>query len=222
MPRKRRKARKKNPNTIREQYNRAYTNYLARVNRQVSLGYDVHVIKKVKNPRRESIRRLERQTAKTIKEHSTLYDMITGDEVKHHRKLAERINREFSSLSPVEQALSQERGELVKGVEVSEEVVDGTDMVIEEWYNYIEKSFKPETAQYIKEKTDWLVNKDRQAFATVLYKNPDILPQAGDSDRRVIDAKFSEMHKALNMYMDNPAYMSNFMDNVTGIVERED
>lgn len=217
-----RKSRKKNPNTIRAQYNKAYRNYLARVNRQVRVGYNVDVIQRVKNPTRASIRRLEHQTAKTIKEHSTLYDMITGEEVTHSKKSAERINREFSSLSPVEQALSQEKGELIKGVQVSEEVVDGTDMIIEQWYDYIEKSFKPQTAQYIKEKTDWLVNKDRQSFATVLYKNPDILPEAGDSDRRVIDAKFSEMYKALNMYMDNPAYMSNFMDNVTGIVERED
>lgn len=217
-----RKARKKNPNTIREQYNKAYRNYLARVNRQVRVGYNVDVIQRVKNPTRASIRRLQKQTAKTIKEHSTLYDMITGEEVTTQRKSAERINREFSSLSPMEQALSQERGELVTGIEVSEEVINGADMIIERWYDYIEKSFKPQTAQYIKEKTDWLVNKDRQAFATVLYKNPDILPEAGDSDRRVIDAKFSEMYKALNMYMDNPAYMSNFMDNVTGIVERED
>lgn len=217
-----RKARKKNSNTIRAQYNKAYRNYLARVNRQVRVGYNVDVIQRVKNPTRSSIRRLEQQTAKTIKEHSTLYDMITGEEVTRQRRSAERINREFSSLSPVEQALSQEKGELVKGVQVSEEVVDGTVMIIEQWYDYIEKSFKPQTAQYIKEKTDWLVNKDRQAFATVLYKNPDILPEAGDSDRRVIDAKFSEMYKALNMYMDNPAYMSNFMDNITGIVERED
>lgn len=220
MPRKSRK--KKNPNTIREQYNRAYRNYLVRVNRQVRVGYNVDVIQRVKNPTRASIRRLEKQTAKTIKEHSTLYDMITGEEVTSHRKSAERINREFSSLSPVEQALSQEKGTLVKGLQVSEEAVDGADMLISQWYEFIEKSFKPQTAQYIKEKSDWLVNKDRKAFATVLYKNPDILPEAGDSDRRVIDAKFSEMYNALNMYMDNPAYMSNFMDNVTGIVERED
>lgn len=217
-----RKSRKKNPNTIREQYNKAYRNYLARVNRQVRVGYNVDVIQRVKNPTRASIRRLEQQTAKTIKEHSTLYSMVTGEEVTHNRKSAERINREFSSLSPVEQALSQEKGTLVKGVQVSEEAVNGADMLISQWYEFIEKSFKPQTAQYIKEKTDWLVNKDRHAFATVLYKNPDILPEAGDSDRRVIDAKFSEMYNALNMYMDNPAYMSNFMDNVTGIVERED
>lgn len=217
-----RKTRKKSKNTIRDQYNKAYRNYLARVNRQVRVGYDVKVIQRVKKPTMSSIRRLEKQNAKTIKEHSTLYSMITGEEVTRQRKSAERINREFSSLSPVEQALSQEKGELVKSVQVSEEVVDGTDMIIDQWYDYIEKSFKPQTAQYIKEKTDWLVNKDRQAFATVLYKNPDILPEAGDSDRRVIDAKFSEMYNALNMYMDNPTYMSNFMDNVTGIVERED
>lgn len=217
-----RKSRKKNPNTIRAQYNKAYRNYLARVNRQVRVGYNVDVIKRVKKPTRASIRRLEQQKAKYIKEHSTLYDMITGGEVTSHRKSAERINREFSSLSPVEQALSREKGTLVKGVEVSEEAVDGADMLISQWYEFIEKSFKPQTAQYIKEKTDWLVNKDRKAFATLLYKNPDILPEAGDSDRRVIDAKFSEMYKALNMYMDNPAYMSNFMDNVTGVVEREE
>lgn len=96
--------------------------------------------------------------------------MITGEEVTSHRKSAERINREFSSLSPVEQSLSQEKGILVKGIQVSEEAVNGADMLIAQWYEFIEKSFKPQTAQYIKEKTDWLVNKDRHAFATVLYK----------------------------------------------------
>lgn len=220
MPRKSRK--KKNPNTIKEQYNRAYKNYLRRVSTQVRLGYDVKVIKKAKYPDRDSIKRLEKQTAKTIKEHSRLVDMLTGEEAIEHRKQVEKVNRKFVELSPMEQELSREQGVIVTGLHVSEEEVDGADMLISQWYEFIEKNFKPQTAQYIKEKTDWLVNKDRKAFATVLYKNPDILPEAGDSDRRVIDAKFSEMYKALNMYMDNPAYMSNFMDNVTGIVERED
>lgn len=147
-----RKSRKKNPNTIRAQYNKAYRNYLARVNRQVRVGYNVDVIQRVKNPTRASIRRLEQQTAKTIKEHSTLYNMITGEEVTSHRKSAERINREFSSLSPVEQSLSQEKGILVKGIQVSEEAVNGADMLIAQWYEFIEKSFKPQTAQYIKER----------------------------------------------------------------------
>lgn len=221
MPRKRRKARKKNPNTIREQYNRAYTNYLARVNRQVSLGYDVHVIKKVKNPRRESIRRLERQTAKTIKEHSTLYDMITGDEVTHHRKLAERINREFSSLSPVEQELSREQGKITK-YEPFEDAVSAVDITIENWYDYVEKSFTPQIAQYIKERSDAMINTDRDAFAYAIAENPDALPSPGyHNSERMVDASFSNIARIMNVNKNSEGFQS-FIDGVSGIVERED
>lgn len=213
--------RKKNPNTIREQYNKAYRNYLARVNRQVRVGYNVNVIQRVKNPTRASIRRLEQQTAKTIKEHSTLYSMITGEEVTRQRKSAERINREFSSLSPVEQELSREQGKITK-YHPSEDVVSAVDITIENWYDYVEKSFTPQIAQYIKERSDAMINNDRDAFAYAIAKNPDALPSPGyHNSERMVDASFSNIARIMNVDKNSEGFQS-FVDGVSGIVERED
>lgn len=216
-----RKSRKKNPNTIRAQYNKAYRNYLARVNRQVRVGYNVDVIKRVKNPTRASIRRLEQQTGKTIKEHSTLYDMITGEEVTRQRKSAERINREFSSLSPVEQELSREQGKITKYQPV-EDAISSVDITIENWYDYVEKSFTPKIAQYIKERSDAMINTDRDAFAYAIAENPDALPSPGyHNSERMVDASFSNIARIMNVDKNSEGFQS-FIDGVSGIVERED
>lgn len=216
-----RKSRKKNPNTIRAQYNKAYRNYLSRVNRQVRVGYNVDVIQRVKNPTRASIRRLEQQTAKTIKDHSTLYDMITGEEVTHNRKSAERINREFSSLSPVEQELSREQGKITK-YEPFEYAISAVDITIENWYDYVEKSFTPKIAQYIKERSDAMINTDRDAFAYAIAENPDALPSPGyHNSERMVDASFSNIARIMNVDKNSEGFQT-FMNNVTGIVERED
>ena len=215
-----RKSGKKNPNTIREQYNKAYRNYLARVNRQVRLGYNVDVIQRVKNPTRASIRRLAKQTAKTIKEHSTLYNMITGEEVTRQRKSAERINREFSSLSPVEQELSREQGKITK-YEPFEDAVSAVDITIENWYDYVEKSFTPQIAQYIKERSDAMINTDRDAFAYAIAENPDALPSPGyHNSERMVDASFSNIARIMNVDKNSEGFQS-FVDGVSGIVERE-
>lgn len=213
--------RKKNPNTIREQYNRAYRNYLARVNRQVGVGYNVDVIQRVKNPTRASIRRLQKQTAKTIKEHSTLYNMITGEEVTRQRKSAERINREFSSLSPVEQELSREQGKITK-YQPFEDAVSAVDITIENWYDYVEKSFTPQIAQYIKERSDAMINTDRDAFAYAIAENPNALPSPGyHNSERMVDASFSNIARIMNVNKNSEGFQ-RFIDGVSGIVERED
>lgn len=216
-----RKARSKNPNTIRAQYNKAYRNYLARVNRQARVGYNVDVIQRVKNPTRASIRRLQKQTAKTIKEHSTLYDMITGQEVTRQRKSAERINREFSSLSPIEQELSREQGKITR-YEPSEGAISAVDITIENWYDYVEKSFTPQIAQYIKERSDAMINTDRDAFAYAIAENPDALPSPGyHNSERMVDASFSNIARIMKVDKNSEGFQS-FIDGVSGIVERED
>lgn len=216
-----RKSRKKNPNTIREQYNKAYRNYLARVNRQVRVGYNVDVIQRVKKPTEASIRRLAKQTAKTIKEHSALYNMITGEEVTRQRKSVERINREFSSLSPVEQELSRERGKITK-YEPLEGAISAVDITIENWYDYVEKSFTPQIAQYIKERSDAMINIDRDAFAYAIAENPDALPSPGyHNSERMVDASFSNIARIMKVDKNSEGFQS-FVDGVSGIVERED
>ena len=216
-----RKSRKKNTNTIRAQYNKAYRNYLARVNRQVRVGYNVDVIQRVKNPTMASIRRLQKQTAKTIKEHSTLYNMITGEEVTSRRKSAERINREFSSLSPVEQELSREQGKITK-YEPLEGAISSVDITIENWYDYVEKSFTPQIAQYIKERSDAMINTDRDAFAYAIAENPDALPSPGyHNSERMVDASFSNIARIMKVNKNSEGFQ-RFVDSVSGIVEREE
>ena len=216
-----RRSRKKNSNTIREQYNRAYKNYLARVNRQVRVGYNVDIIKRVKNPTMTSIRRLQRQTASVIKEHSTLYSMITGEEVTQRRKTAERINREFSKLTPFEQELTRENGQITR-YKTSEAGVSIIDITIENWYDYVEKSFTPQIAQYIKERSDAMINTDRDAFAYAIAENPDALPSPGyHNSERMVDASFSNIARVMNVDKNSEGFQS-FIDGVSGIVERED
>lgn len=213
--------RKKSPNTIREQYNRAYRNYLARVNRQVRVGYNVEVIQRVKNPTRASIRRLEKQNARAIKEKSTLYNMITGEEVTTRRKTYERINREFSKLSPLEQDLSREQGKITK-YEPLEGAISAVDITIENWYDYVEKSFTPQIAQYIKERSDAMINIDRDAFAYAIAQNPDALPSPGyHNSERMVDASFSNIARIMKVDKNSEGFQS-FVDGVSGIVERED
>lgn len=216
-----RKSRKKNSNTIREQYNRAYKNYLARVNRQVRVGYNVDVIQRVKKPTTASIRRLQRQTASVIKEHSTLYSMVTGEEVTQRRKSAERINREFSKLTPIEQELTREAGEITRYTS-SDVGVSIVDITIENWYDYVEKSFTPQIAQYIKERSDAMINTNRDAFAYAIAENPDALPSPGyHNSERMVDASFSNIARIMKVDKNSEGFQS-FIDGVSGIVERED
>lgn len=215
-----RKTTKKTKNTIRDQYNKAYRNYLARVNRQVRVGYNVEVIQRVKKPTMASIRRLEKQKARTIKEKSTLYDIITGEEVTTRRKAYERINREFLKLSPMEQELSREQGKITK-YESFDEAVSVVDITIDNWYDYVEKSFPPQIAQYIKERSDAMINTDRDAFAYAIAENPDALPSPGyHNTERMIDASFSSIARIMNVDKDSPAFQ-NFINSVTVIVEEE-
>lgn len=55
--------------TIKEEYNKAYRNYLARIRRVMKEGYDTSIVKisRVKRPTRASIRRLEKQTTRQIR-----------------------------------------------------------------------------------------------------------------------------------------------------------
>ena len=217
-----RKSRKKNSNTIREQYNRAYKNYLARVNRQVRVGYYVDVIKRVKKPTQASIRRLQGQTARVIKEHSTLYSMITGEEVTERRKSVERLNREFSKLTPVEQELTREAGQITRYTS-SDIGVSVVDITIENWYDYVEKAFTPKIAQYIKERSDAMINFDREAFAYAIAENPDALPSPGyHNSEKMVDASFSNIARIMNIDKNSESFQSFIIDGVAGIVERED
>lgn len=209
--------------TIKQLYNKAYRNYLRRINTAVRSGYQPEVRERVKTPTRASIRALERLTGQKIRESAPIVNLITGELVTTSRHAIATQNRQFLKLSPQEQELSREVGKVTRVTVDESEVADGVDIIINKWLTFLETAFKPETAQYLKEKTEYLLNIDRDTFAYVLYRNPDLFPEAGDSDRQSIDLKFAEIRDAMGFYDDiSPAGWSEFMDALGGIVEREE
>ena len=65
--------------TIREEYNKAYRNYLRRFNNQLQQGFDIPKIERVKRPTRASINRLNRQTAPVLRSSAQrIFDFSEG------------------------------------------------------------------------------------------------------------------------------------------------
>ena len=120
----------------------------------------------------------------------------------------------------MEQELSREQGKITKYKPI-DEAVSAVDITIDNWYDYVEKSFPPQIAQYIKERSDAMINTDRDAFAYAIAENPDALPSPGyHNSERMVDASFSRIARIMNVDKDSPAFQ-NFINSVTGIVERE-
>lgn len=64
---------------LRQEYSKAYRNYMRRVSTQTKKGYIVPTIQKVKNPTEASIRRIKSMTAKEIISRSEIYDILMID-----------------------------------------------------------------------------------------------------------------------------------------------
>ena len=106
MEKKRIKKKHTKATIIKEEYSHEYTKYLARVRNQQKQGVQVKIIKRVKNPKRESIDRIKKQTAKEIRKNAMVVDMLTGEEItskEYERKKALERNRVFIKLTPQEQ-----------------------------------------------------------------------------------------------------------------------
>lgn len=198
--------------TIKQRYSKAYRNYLRRANRGIRKGYNIQPIPRVKKPTLASIRRLERQTAKEFKK-KDIIDYLTGELVRSQKrkKEIEKTNLEFLKLTPEEQALSRQAGEIIRIEQATEPLGarDTYELLIENWYRRIE-TYRSDIYRYLESKTnEILVGADketRKKFAFALDNNPEVFPQEGDSDRAVIDLKFDRIRQIMSWAEDSEAY----------------
>lgn len=206
MANKRIKKKQTKADILQKEYSHEYTKYLARVRNQQKQGVQVKIIKRVKNPKRESIDRIKKQTAKEIRKNATVVDMLTGEVItskEYGRKHALERNRVFIKLTPQEQEYARMQGytdikELkalkktgIK-VNIATPVLD-YEAIIDSWYDSLD-SFAPKTAHWLREKTDALLSnaseKERSLFAYTYAKEPEAFPIEPYMDKATVDAVF--------------------------------
>lgn len=205
--------------TTLQEYRRERRNYMRRINRQVKQGFMVNPIPIPKKPTRASINRLKAQTARVIQESSVLVDLITGESYdktrskKSKKKRSDILkqNRLFLKLNKLDQHLSRQVGKIFRASE-NELILtpmQSYETIIENWYSAIE-SFRPDIYMYLLSKTNELIEgksaETRRRFAYVYNQNPDIFPEAGDSDRAVINAKFEQIRNLMEWSEESEAY----------------
>lgn len=205
MANKRIKKKQTKVDILQKEYSHEYTKYLSRVRNQQKQGVQVKIIKRVKKPKRESIDRIKKQTAKEIRKNATVVDMLTGEEItakEYGRKKALERNRVFIKLTPQEQEyarmhdfdLKELKMLLKKGIRVNilNPVLD-YEAIIDSWYDSLE-SFEPKTADYLRQKTDALLantsDKERALFAYTYAKEPEAFPTEPYMDKATVDAVF--------------------------------
>lgn len=205
MANKRIKKKQTKKQIIQQLYSKEYTNYLSRVRNQQKQGVQVKIIKRVKNPKQESIDRIKKQTAKEIRKNATVVDMLTGEEItakEYGRKKALERNRVFIKLTPQEQEYARlhdfglkELKALQKTgikVNIATPVLD-YEAIIDSWYDSLE-SFAPKTANWLRQKTDALLSnatdKERALFAYTYAKEPEAFPTEPYMDKATVDAVF--------------------------------
>lgn len=204
-------SRKKKVSELQKLYNKEYKNYLRRVQRQVEQGVQVKVIQKVKAPKKISIEKLKKQTAKVIKENTPVVNLLTGELIsksEKERKNVLALNRVFASLVPFEQDYARQNNiTTLKGLKELKSTgvlirdfapVPDYDLYIEMWYDSLD-SFVPFTAHYLRMKTDALLataNDTERALFGYTYKNaPEVFPTEPYMDKATIDAVFSNILK---------------------------
>ena len=214
MPNKRRKKKQTKAEIIQKEYSHEYTKYLARVRNQQKQGVQVKIIKRVKNPKKVSIDRIKKQTAKEIRKNATVVDMLTGEKItpkEYGRKHALERNRVFIKLTPQEQEYARFHGSdlkelkaiLKKGIRVNiaTPVLD-YEVIIDSWYDSL-YSFHPKVATWLREKTDALLSnateRDRALFAYTYSKAPEAFPTEYYMDKATVDAVFWNILKKMGV-----------------------
>ena len=205
--------------TILQEYRRERRNYMRRVNRQVKKGFMVNPIPIPKKPTRASINRLKAQTAKVIQESSVLVDLITGESYDKTRSKKSKKKRSdilkqntlFLKLNKFDQHLSRQAGKIFRASETDLTLIptQSYETIIDNWYSAIE-SFRPDIYMHLLSKTNELIEgksaEIRRQFAYVYNQNPDIFPEAGDSDRAIINAKFEQIRNLMKWSEESEAY----------------
>lgn len=200
---------------LQQQYAKEYNKYLARVRNQQKQGVQVQRIKRVKKPTQVSIERLQRQTAKEIREKASVVNMLTGEIItskEYGRKHALEINRVFTKLTPQEQEYARfheytsakELKALQKTgikVNIATPVLD-YEVIIDTWYDSLD-TFHPKVATSLREKTDALLSnateRDRALFAYTYSKAPEAFPTEYYMDKSTVDAVFWNILKKMGI-----------------------
>lgn len=212
---------------LRQEYNKAYRNYMRRVSTQTKKGYIVPTIQKVKNPTEASIRRIKSMTAKEIISRSEIYDILNDRYLtpgESGRGKALKDNKAFFKLSPFEQEIalsikSLDRDVIANNtVETPDEAADEIDSLIEKWYETIEE-FIPKVQPLLRERTDELIRKDRIAFANVIKNHGGLFPPTTEYKAQVISAGFNTISDVMD-WSRSSGELERFMDSY-GIVENE-
>lgn len=191
---------------INRLYNKEYSLYLRRLNRQFKVGYDVKVIAKVKNPTQEDIEVLKSIKSKQIKRESDIINLITGEIVSENKKEIDKINREFLALPAELQDISMEHGQLIKNVntDVYTAIIE-YDLLIKNWYDSLYE-FRKDLRDFLFDRTNELLSNEssKLEFAIAYKKNPDIFPTPADSRIEVVSAKMNAVMEAMQFYSDSP------------------
>lgn len=236
MANKRIKKKQTKADILQKEYSHEYTKYLARVRNQQKQGVQVKRIKRVKNPKRESIDRIKKQTAKEIRKNATVVDMLTGEKItakEYGRKKALERNRVFIKLTPQEQeyarfhdyTTAKELKVLQKtGIKVNTATpVLDYEAIIGSWYDSLE-SFAPKTSEYLKEKTDaYLFNasdKERALFAYTYAKEPEAFPTEPYMDKATIDAVFWNILHRMGVFSTTEDF-KEFLQEQDIVIEKE-
>lgn len=205
--------------TIKEEYNRAYRNYLRRVNRAVKQGYVVEPVNRVKRPTRASIRRLRKLTGEYIRQHSELVDMSTGEillPIKNRKKRRAIQKKNVELLSMPLRAISDavEMGVIgSREIPMSDDILsleNSYEQIIANWYEQIRTNFYWYIGQFIEWRTNELVegkdSETRRRFAYVLTQNPDVFPEAPYQSRDAVNDSFNEISRLMDLAPDSEAY----------------
>lgn len=205
--------------TIKEEYNRAYRNYLRRVNRAVKQGYVVEVVNRVKRPTRASIRRLKRLTGEYIRQHSELVDMSTGEilpPIKNRKKRRAIQKKNVELLSMPLRTISDTVEMGVTGVQersMSDDILsleNSYEQIIANWYEQIRTNFYWYIAQFVEWRTNELIEgkapEIRRRFAYVLTQNPDVVPEPPYQSRDAVNESFNEISRLMDLAPDSEAY----------------
>jgi hypothetical protein len=229
-------SRKRKVSELQKLYNKEYKNYLRRVQRQVEQGVLVKAIQKVKVPKKTSIEKLKKQTAKVIKENAPVVNLLTGELIiksEKERKNVLALNRVFASLVPFEQDYARQNNiTTLKGLKELKSTgvlirdfapVPDYDLYIDMWYDSLD-SFVPFTAHYLRMKTDALLataTDTERALFGYTYKNaPEVFPTEPYMDKATIDAVFSNILKKMKFF-ENSEDFQQFINMQDNIIERE-
>lgn len=229
-------SRKRKVSELQKLYNKEYKNYLRRVQRQVEQGVQVKVIQKVKAPKKTSIEKLKKQTAKVIKENTSVVNLLTGELIsksEKQRKNVLALNRVFASLVPFEQDYARQNNiTTLKGLKELKSTgvlirdfapVPDYDLYIDMWYDSLD-SFVPFTAHYLRMKTEALLataTDTERALFGYTYKNaPEVFPTEPYMDKAMIDAVFSNILKKMKFF-ENSDDFQQFINMQDNIIESE-